>query len=200
MIIRGERIIERATLTSSREIEYASSYDLTPSWFEQERLEAFEKGKEEGEEKGYLKAIAEMESCLKLLQTLSVKLLEHKHQLIDQLKPEVIQFAINLCERMIRRELSHPENFIRWIHYLFSYLANQTDQETIHLILAPEDLVILQTQLSQVLTDHSALKAITLRSDPLMRRGDCRIETPTKMLNWSIHRELEDLQAKIISS
>ncbi len=191
MIIRGEKVSEQATLTPGRLLEWESATISSPSWFEEERLQAFEKGKRLGEEKGYAQAVQEMHSSMRLLQTLANKLLDHKEKLLDQLKPEVIQFSLAVCERAIRKELSQPEVFVKWLNTLLSYVINRGDEEKISLFLAPGDLRLVEKFME-------SKSYLSLREDPLMRHGDCRIETPTKMVRWSIERELEDLESKVL--
>ncbi len=140
----------------------------------------------------------EVKSLLDVLQTLSHKLLDYKQRLLEQLKPEVVEFSISVCERMIRKELSQPEVMVKLINSLLSYAASKIHTDTVHLILSAEDLVTLENHLASIHYDKREIGGVTLRSDPLMKRGDCRIETPTGLLNYSLSRQLDDLQSKVL--
>jgi flagellar assembly protein FliH len=197
-IIREENIRDTATLTGGRQLYFNPEIGSQSSLIEEECEKAFLKGEKSGEKLGYEKALQEMKSLLNLLQTLSDKLLEHKHLLLERLKPEIIEFSMSVCERIIRKELSNPEVFVKLINSLLSYAISQVRNDGIQLILASDDLQMLENLLHQIHYDKRAIASITFRADPMMKRGDCRIETPTALLNYTLTRELTDLQSKVL--
>jgi flagellar biosynthesis/type III secretory pathway protein FliH len=162
----------------------------------EERAKAYERGKEEGEKVGYAKAKEEMEAFLTLLQTITGKILEQKKTLFDELKPQFIEFAISLSERVIRIELSQPEKLAKLIESFLNHANFQG--ETLKIFLAPEDLVMMESQLSKLNYDKKEIKGVRFCPESLQKRGDVRIETKTSILNFSLSRELEDLRAKVL--
>lgn len=197
-IIRGEKISEIATLTPTKELYFSEKNGIQHSFVEDECQKAFQKGLERGEQIGYEKALNEKKVLFELLQTLTQKLVEQKKRLLDQLKPEVVDFAITLCERFIRKELSQPETMVKLINSLMNVCEPNSRHDTLQIVLAPDDLVMLENHLTQIQFDKSKIASINFRSDPLVRRGDCRIETQAGLLNYTISRELADLQAKVL--
>lgn len=163
-----------------------------------EKSDVFEQGRKAGEKAGYEKAQSELGALFSLLQTISHKILEHKARLLDQLKPDLFDFSITLCERVIRQELSQPEKFAKLIDSLLTATIPSLQGELIKVYLAPDDLVNLEDHLGKIQYDKKEIKGIRFLSDPLMRRGDCRLETKTALLNYSISRELEGLRSKIL--
>lgn len=198
MIIRGEIAAEIATLTPDRELHFTHSHSASPSLIEEACTQAFQKGEDRGEKAGYERALVEAHCLLQVLQTLSRKLLDYKQRLLEQLKPEVVEFAISVCERIIRKELSQPEALVKLINSLLSYAASSVRHETVHLILSPEDLVVLENHLTSIHYDKRDIGGVSFRADSLMKRGDCRIETSTGLLNYTISRQLGDLQSKVL--
>lgn len=163
-----------------------------------ERLESYQKGKEEGERLGYDKAIKEMGAYLAMLQTIASKLLEQKKHLLDHLKPELVEFSLVVCEKVIRQELSQPERLAKMID---SHLATATpflQGDLVKIILAPDDLIVLEDYLGKIQYDKREIKSLRFVPDSSIRRGDCRIETKTGLLNCSISRQLEDLRSKVL--
>jgi len=196
MIIRGEKVVEAATLSPSRELLFASSSDSFPSFLEESCQKAYAHGEEQGEKLGYMRALEEIKSLMHLLQNLSHKILEYKQHLLEKLKPEVVEFSLAVCEQVIRKELSHPDTFAKLIGSLLSIAtASSMREESLLLILSSEDLSLLESHLQYHKKDFVDIK---FRVDPLMKRGDCRIETPTGLLNHSISRQLADLQSKVL--
>lgn len=187
-IIRGEIVREMTILSASGELITAQKEEFV-DLVEEECQKAFQKGEEAGQKLGYYKAMEESKVFLNLLQTMSRKILEQKHRLLDQIKPEIIEFAMTVCERIIRKELSQPHVFARLIHSLLNAAIPSLDRDALQIVLSPDDLVLL---------DKREIEGIRFLSDPLMQRGDCRIETPTGLLHYEISRELADLQAKVL--
>jgi flagellar biosynthesis/type III secretory pathway protein FliH len=196
-IIRGEKVKESLLLTATREL-FNSDLPMHGSFFEEECHKAFEDGIKRGEELGYEKFVAEAKTFLDLLTLLAHKLLDQKKKLLDQLKPEIVEFSMHVCERILRKELSQPESMAALINSLLNLCAHQFKEETLHVFLAPEDLGMLEGYLSQMSNSHREIKGVSFQADTLIRRGDCRIEAKAGLLNYSISRELADLQAKIL--
>lgn len=195
MIIRGATIHETGVLSPSGEFLTEKKEGFT-DLFEEECRVAFEKGVEKGEKLGYDQAREELKVFIDLLQTMSRKVLEHKHRLLDQLKPEVIEFAMTVCERLIRRELSQPEDLIALINSLLTATRNSLKGHTIAVILSPEDLQMMEAHIASM--HGHPLESLVFSADSLMRRGDVRLETKAGLLNYDISRELADLQMQVL--
>lgn len=196
-IIRGARVTEEALLTATRELFY-SNQTQQGSFVEEECSRAFQNGREQGEESGYDRFAAETHTVFEMLTKLAYKLLDLKKKLLDQLKPELVEFSMHICERVLRKELSQPETMAALLNSLLHLCERHFKEETLHVFLAPEDLEMLKGHLSQMPVEHREVKGIHFQADPLVRRCDCRIEAKTGLLNYSISRELADLQAKIL--
>jgi flagellar assembly protein FliH len=199
-IIRGENIHETATLTAAKTLYFSDKGGSSHSFVEDECHQSFQQGEERGEKRGYAQALRDTQVLFELLQTLARKLLEKKERLLDELKPEVIEFAIALCERVIRKELSQPEAMVKLINSLLNVCAPQLQHEVLQVVLAPDDLVMLEEHLARIQYDTREIAGISFRADPYIRQGDCRIETQAGLLNYTISRALADLQAKVLHS
>lgn len=197
-IIRGETITEIATLTATKEIYFSEAQEDHRFFLEEECTKAFKKGEEAGEKLGYERALFEMKGLFGLMQTLTRKLLEQKKRLLDQLKPEIVEFSVAVCERVIRKELSQPESLARLISSLLSVRDPNIAQERLKILLAPEDLMMLEGYFDRIHYDQQEIEGVSFKADPLIQRGDCRIEGESALLNYSIARELSDLSAKVL--
>ncbi|MCH9627540.1 MAG: hypothetical protein S4CHLAM2_11810 [Chlamydiales bacterium] len=196
-VIRGETVQETLLLTPKGELlekDQEKFIDLV----EEECRKSFQKGQDKGEKVGYYKALEESKLFLTLLQTVTRRVLEQKNRLLDQLKPEIIEFAMSVCEQVLRKELSQPQTLVRLIHSLLAVATPPLKEDTIKVVLAPDDFLMLEKNFDHIHYDKKEVKEIRFVSDPLMRRGDCRIETTSGLLNYDISRELNDLQAKVL--
>ncbi len=197
MIIHGASVDDAVTLLSNGET-IDDSITCTEALLANERQDAYQKGKTDGEQIGYEKAHHEVAAYFELLQRIIEKILEQKHNLCERLKPELIEFSLTVCERVIRQELSQPEKLAKMIDSLLAGAAVSLQGDLVKIVLAPDDLVLLEKHLNKIQYDKREIKALRFVSDPLMRRGDCRIETKAGLLNCSISRELEDLRTKVL--
>jgi len=196
-IIRGETVHQVALLTPAGDLLHSKEEEFV-DLVEEECRKAFQKGQEKGEKIGYYKALEESKVFLDLLQTMTRKILEQKNRLFDQLKPEIIEFALSVCERVIRKELTQPQALVRLINSLLTSIAPSLKHDTIQIVLSPDDFVMLEKSFNQIHYDKREIEGVRFVSDPLMRRGNCRIETKSGLLNYDISRELADLQAKVM--
>lgn len=196
-IIRGEMVRAVSLLTVTGELLPIQSTEIS-SLVEKDVEHAFQQGEERGEKKGYAKALEESKFFLSLLQTMTRKMLDHKNRLLDQLKPEIIEFSLAVCEKVIRKELTHPEIFVHLINALLNQSARTLGNETLHIILSPADFHLLEKQFSLIHYDKQEIAGLRFFSDPFIRQGDCRIEAKSGLLNYDISRELEEIQANVL--
>lgn len=195
-IIRGATIDGQVHITSDGEIHREE--DGKERLYAIEQTQIYQKGIEEGEKLGYEKALKETHSYLGLLQTIAAKMLEQKQNLLEHLKPEILDFSLIVCEKILRQELSHPEKLAKMIQTLFNAASHEMKGEDVTIFLSPQDLSLVCDHLKTMRHEESA--SLHFTADPLMRRGDCRIESKSGLLNCTIARELEDLRAKILTS
>lgn len=195
-IIKGiGNIQETAILTASGELLYSEGNQGFANLIEEECRKAAQEGEKRGEKIGYEKAKEEMQIHFTLLQRMTRKILEEKTRLLDAIKPEIVEFSLKLSEHLIRQELSRPESLIKLISSLLTVATTSVfEHDCVHVILAPEDLNLLGNHLSEIHFDRRAVGQLRFGSDPLMKRGDCRIEMKSGLLNYDIERELSHLQ------
>ncbi len=162
------------------------------------RREAYQKGKEEGEKIGYDRAMLEQEFLMVLLQKVTHKFIEQKSRFLEALKPEIIEFSLSVCEKVIRQELLQPDKLAKMIDSLLAAATPFLQGELVKIILSPDDLVSLEKYIGKIQYDQKEIKGVRFAPDPQVKRGDCRIETKQALLNCTISRELEDLKTKVL--
>lgn len=197
MIIRQAALSQSLYLSATRELIPEEEQDPFESLFADEYQKAKHLGKLEGEKLGYEKAALELASLVSLLQRLSERLLEQKSRLLQQMKPEVVEFSLAVCERILRKELQDPQTLIHTINQLLQQALDAFPQEKIKIFLSPEDLDTLLKNLNKVFYDKTEMPNLSFHADKLMGNGDCRIETKSSILNADIQHVLDDLKMKI---
>lgn len=197
-LIREETVQDTVILTASGEV-LVNLNESSSLWLEEACKQAYEKGEESGEQQGFEHAGTNLKISMELLNKIIAKVLEYRSHLLERLKPEVIEFALKVCERIIRRELSHPEAFVRLLNTLLSTAATSFKHQIVEIHLHPDDLSLLEDHLTQIQYHKRELKGIEFISDIGVKRGSCSLETETGLLNYDIPRELEELQTRILN-
>lgn len=140
--------------------------------------------------------LSEEKVIVSLLQKVTEQLLVYKKQLLQQVKPQLIDLAILLCEKVIRQQLSNPQALAKMIDSVLLAEMGSIDDEKVFVVLCPEDLILLKE--SHNLFDFG--KKIQFISDPQLNRSDVRIETKDTMINATIIRQLQTLRSKMIDT
>lgn len=167
---------------------------------QEERERSFQLGLKKGEALGYEKARNELSLAFHTVHKMGEMLHEQKTQLLNQMKPEVIEFALSVCEQVLRKELSQTETFIKYLQSLLTTMHISSVDGIFHVFLAPEDLIMLDPFFSEIESILNPIKDIRFLPDSTLTRGDCRIESKTGLLNSSIAREIENLRLHITGS
>ncbi|NGX60768.1 MAG: hypothetical protein K940chlam9_00236 [Chlamydiae bacterium] len=140
------------------------------------------------------RGIEENEAWLTLIEKIGKTLLDYKKELLEKIKPELIEFSLRVCERVLRNELADPENLTRLIDSLFSSAFSLFEEEKLTLFLAPHDLARLEASL----LSEKKWEMVRLCVDPMMQTGDVRIETKTRMCRYDLSRELALIQENVL--
>lgn len=167
---------------------------------QEEQGEAYEKGKRAGEREGYLHAQSELAALFGLLQTVGTKLLDDKKNLLEALKPEIVEMALTIAEKIVKSELLLPEKMVQHIESMLSTIALKVAGDGVHIYLCPEDLLLLDTHLQKIAYDKKDIKSIRFFSDNFIPKGDVRIESKQAFFHFSVARELEDLRSRVLKS
>lgn len=198
MILKESQLDQSYVLTAGGELTEAitSSSHGAEELFRVEIQRAFCQGREEGERLGYAKASEERRHLCQLLHTLADHLVEHRKQLLLQLKPEVLDLAFQMAEKLTRQELTQPKPMLQFLNALLTQATSAFAGLPIKLFLAPENLLEIEQELEK-LTAESKEK-LQILSDPKLRPGDCRIESEIGLLNAEIKKQLEHLKTRLI--
>jgi len=198
VILRGEKITEHLLLSMNRELlPLHEGEQKIHSLFEQEYQKAFEKGKTAGYKEGKTQAQESLAGVHGLMQRVAHRLLEQKQQLMHQLKPEVVEFALAAATAVLKKELLEKETLIELIHHVLNKVSHYETSEKWHLYLSPQDLVQLEEALEQQLHPSGC---VVLRPDPSLPRGDFRLESEKTLLRFSLEREMEQIKQQVQST
>lgn len=167
-------------------------------------LQGYEAGKSEGFDFGYQQGVKvvheELKESVELLNSISGGFQINKLEMFESAKPELIKFSLAICEKLLRNELSDPITFVAVIEKLFQQAKSILIDVPVDIVLAPEDLKLLQSNISTTGYTIEEINKANFVSDASMERGNCRIETSLGLINFDIRRLLQELEIKALEA
>lgn len=196
MIIKNCKLDSEFTLTFEGELIEDEAVIDKQALIYLEIEKAFEMGKKEGESQGYDKARSESQSLCQLLHTLADKLMQHRKQLLIQVKPEVIELAFDIAEKLIRQELSQTKTLMQFIHALVMQAIGAFAGTPIKIFLNPENMLEIEPMLDSI---QSQMRTkLEFCADPKLTMGDCRIQSDVGILNAEIKKQLDHMKSRLL--
>ena len=166
--------------------------------------QGYEAGHTEGFDLGVKQGTAavqnELKASLELFNTISTSLLSYKEDLFQQIKPELIRFALTVCETILKQELSTPKAFTALLEKIFQQAKSILKEVPIDIILAPDDLKMLKHNIKAVGYTKGELSKAHFIPDPQMKRGNCRMETSLGLINFDVNRLMQELEFKTLEA
>lgn len=200
--LRKKIVLQKVKAHELEEIWQAGIEEGYRKGLHEGQKQGYEAGKEEGIEEGFKEGAdqirAELKVAIELTNKIASNLLSKKEEIFNQLKPEIIKFSLAVSEKMLRKELSHAKSFLELLEKLFDEAKNIIKDTNVSIYLAPEDATMLEKEIHHLELDQEGFSNATFISDPMIPRGNCRIETPLGLINFDIERLLTDLEEKIL--
>lgn len=157
-----------------------------------------EKGLLQGRQEGEEKVRKELHDSLSVMEECQKKLQEQQEVLYEEAKPELVKFALAVCERVIRCRLEDGDKWTQMVQMLLQQARPILHDVVADVVVSSEDLRNLQDAIDKSYFEHGGAKKINFVADDAMKRGDCRIETPMGLLNFDMKRILSDLEKKTL--
>ncbi|MBN4066763.1 hypothetical protein JYU14_01610 [Simkania negevensis] len=159
--------------------------------------EGFSQAQEEYYQKGYEAAEEECQQAMSIVGTIADKMKEEQLKGFEQVKTELIDFALKIAKKIIQQQLKDREILKSHIDNLLAHAKPIIkDTETI-ISLAPDDYKRIENYLDVYeQRDGARIKVI---ADPGILPGNCFIESPLGLLNFTLDRELEDFNDNLHS-
>ncbi len=160
----------------------------------------YEEGLEQGLQKGSALAHEEFKDTISMLNIIAMAFLVRKEELFEQLKPDIVKLCLVICKKLLQRELSQPEALQELIEKLLAQVKAVTKDTPVDVMISSDDYENIKAKLHDFNLNLETLPKIHFCSDPLIEKGNCRLETSVGMINFNLQRLLEDLETKILET
>jgi flagellar assembly protein FliH len=137
-----------------------------------------------------LHAVGEISHSLEtVLHTLSRPL----SQLDDQVHEQIARLAVAIARGLVRRELRvDPSQVIAIVRDTVALLP--ASSRGVRVLLHPEDAALVRERLAT----PSADQAWSIAEDPVLSRGDCRVQTEYAQIDARLESRLSDVLSKLL--
>ena len=156
------------------------------------RKEAYAQGREDAlaeVEQERQKLLASLEKTEKALQKACAGVDSLRSQLFEQAREDIINLVISLARKIIGREIkTDRQAIVRNVQSAFE-LAMKHDSYDIW--LHPDDLGVVEQLVPELISSVQQLKHITLKTDPAIRPGGCRLDSDICTVDATIEAQLE---------
>lgn len=160
---------------------------ITDDELEHRLRESFENGLVEG------KNLAErgLFNAFKALRTSSEQILSLRDKVLKDSEEELINLVMLLARKIIIREISQDRSILANI--VHNAIAGLPEHDEISVRLNPDDYTIITTGHDDILSSDRINNKMTLKSDPTIMIGCCKIETVMGIIDATIDSQLDEI-------
>ena len=160
-----------------------------PEGFEKGEKEGFVKGEADGFDKGFQegrkKAEAEIQKeAAQILDPLKDTLDTADHMLedlVEKYETQILSLIFKISQKAVMASLNVDDEIVR--HTILDALKSLVAPEEIVLNVASEDYEYIEMIKDEFFEAVGSLKRVAVKSDPLINRGGCKIETATASIS-----------------
>ncbi len=164
-------------------------------------------GKEEGEKLGYDRGLAEgrdesadsVRQAIALLDEAAELFRNERKRLFQNVKPDLIRFALTGCEHILRQKLKEPDVFVKLLDSMIDQALPVFRDSPVTIFLHPNTKQILDERLETVGSKYQ-IAHLRWQADTTMTEGNCRIESEEGMLHFHLERQLSELEQKVLEA
>lgn len=156
-------------------------------------------GHKEGADESKSASKKELESSFQLLEKLAESLTHEKELLFQKMKPEIIQFSLSVCERILQKELKDPDNFTELFQQLMAKASPIIKAQPVKIHLPKESFNEHRSLIERETLDIPSDSHLHFSSDPSLSEGSIKIETELGLINFDIPRLIKELEASALS-
>ncbi len=139
--------------------------------------DGFAKGETQGREKGEKESREEAADILKSLQKSLAAVDSVLNDVVDAHEQELLELVFKIAEKAVHASLDTRDDMVH--HAVLDALKTLAQPREIKLSIAPEDYEYIEMVKDSFFEVAASLQHVAVQSDPMIRRGGCRIETDT---------------------
>jgi flagellar assembly protein FliH len=156
--------------------------------------DAFVKGYAQGEKAGLEAGFKRTDAVLRRLGETIDELAGLRRQIIHHSEQQLVQLALALARRVVRRELASDDELLEALARVALERLGEARPATIR--LNPEDLA--RTSAGRL--EQWAAAHVSVLADPAVSRGGCVVESPFGFVDAGIEAQLQELAGALLEA
>lgn len=137
----------------------------------------FEHGEQQGIEQGEEKTREEAKKILETLNQALTSVDSLLDNLVEKHEEQLLALVFKIAQKVVMATVDSRDEVVK--HTILDALKSLARPEKIVLSISPEDYEYIEMIKDSFFQEVESLSQISVQSDPLVRRGGCRIETAT---------------------
>jgi flagellar assembly protein FliH len=159
--------------------------------FEQGRQEGFDQGLEKGKSQGEQESQAASEVVIKSLEETLKKADETLEKLVDIYEERIIDLVQKIARKVVLAHVEMDDEAVKPL--VIEALKHLVEPEDVVLTVSTEDYEYIDMVKDTFFETIQSLNHVSVRSDPAIGRGGCRIETHTGTVSTDPESRLNDI-------
>lgn len=140
----------------------------------------------------YQKGIDETQDYINQSNAMLQSITDERKNVINNLKPEIIELIINLFEKVVGYKLSNDDEFM--VKLLQNTLEQFGNKNAIVVKVSNEDFETIDGKKADILSKLRNIDGFTLLCQESLQKGDCIVETSSGEIDSSISTQLEHIK------
>ncbi len=149
--------------------------------------EAYRKGYEQGQKDGFEFGLKSMSIVKEHLEGLLDQFQTLPETLLQEYRDWLIEMCLGISRRIVRRELETDSSQLSQL--IDNLLSEAAEEHTLTVYVHPHDLDLLEKHLDLKSTSERTGRTFSLKADPRLDRGGCRLESDIQLFDASIEKQ-----------
>lgn len=158
--------------------------------------EAFEKGNEEGREKGFSDGKEEIDRLVERLNVILSKAIEKRNEIIDDSEDQLIDMVLLIAKKVIKVISENQRNVV--VNNVIQSLRKLKSRGDVVIRVNLDDLKLTSEHAREFVEKIENVKSVTVMEDTTVDRGGCIIETDFGQIDARISSQLHEIEEKIL--
>ncbi|MEK6583592.1 MAG: FliH/SctL family protein [Nitrospirota bacterium] len=161
------------------------------------KRDAYNKGIEDGLNKGRMLTLKELGAELKILKGLIEGVERLKDELYRKIEVDVIEMSLIIARKIIGDSAEENRNIV--VNTAKEAIKRASDREVMRIRIAPVDYDVLNKKRSELIQCFDGIKSLIFEADESVQPGGCLIETNHGEIDARIDSQIRVMRGELLN-
>lgn len=134
----------------------------------------------------------------RLVQAMLSGFAQQRRELLADLQPYVVRIAVEVAQRIVRRELrTDPGLIVRTAETALEQLSSAS---LVRVRAHPLDAQLLESRMNEIVSARDEAATVEIVPDGSIERGGCVVESDRGIVDARLHTQFEEIQARLFDA